>query len=79
VKKVVGLHIVECDNSDSGSSCIMVSEGDYITLESNRVYLVREVGADGMVRCVSPANPIHEPKVISIDEANEGLIRQCRY
>lgn len=67
----------EYDGSDGDSSSIMVSEGDFITLESNRVYRVSAIGEDGMVRCVSPANPINEPIVISIDEANEALSRQC--
>jgi hypothetical protein len=67
----------EYNVSDGDSSSIMVSEGDFITLKSNRVYHVSAIGEDGMVRCVSPANPINEPIVISIDEANEALSRQC--
>jgi hypothetical protein len=56
----------------------MVSEGDYITLASNRVYVVSEVGEDGKVRCVSPANPVNDPIEISIEEANAALSRQCK-
>jgi hypothetical protein len=80
LKKCFGRIAGECDSSgsDSDSSCMMVSEGDYITLQSERVYVVREVREDGTVRCVSPANPINEPIVLSIEEANEALSRQCK-
>jgi hypothetical protein len=78
VKKVVGKVTGDDDSGDSDSSSIMVAEGDFITLESNRVYLVSEVGHDGTVRCVSPANQTNEPIVISIEEANQAFSRMCK-
>jgi hypothetical protein len=60
--------------SDTDSSLIMVAQGDYVTLETDKVYVVTEVNDnDGTVRCVSPANPISNPIVISIEEAIEAL------
>jgi hypothetical protein len=78
VNKVLGKIPTDFDCSDSDASSFMVSEGDFITLPSNRVYVVKDIGEDGMVRCVSPANSITEPIFISIEEANEGLRKQCR-
>jgi hypothetical protein len=62
---------------DSDSSCIAVNEGDYITLPGPKVYIVQEITREGTVRCVSPANPINEPLVITLEEANEAYQRQC--
>jgi hypothetical protein len=43
------------------------------------MYRVTEVNdSEGTVRCVSPANPINDPIVISMEEAIEALNRQCR-
>jgi hypothetical protein len=56
----------------------MVSQGDYVTPESDKVYRVTEVNnSEGMVRCVSPGYPINDPIVISMEKATEELNRQC--
>lgn len=64
--------------SDSDSSSVFVSKGDYLTLEGSRVYLVSDIGTDGTVRCVSPANAVNDPIDITMEEAIAGLLRQCR-
>jgi hypothetical protein len=65
------------DLSDSGSSGIFVSKGDYLTLEGSRVYKVDAVCGDGTVRCVSPGEPVNDPIEITREEAIAGLLRQC--
>jgi hypothetical protein len=68
----------DSDGSDTDSSIIMVAEGDFITLDCDRVYKVKEVLDNGTVRCVSPANEINDPILISLEEANVALSRQYR-
>jgi hypothetical protein len=71
VQKVLSGTPSECYVSDTDSSMMMVSEGDFLTLNS-KVYIVKEL-CNGTVRCESPTNPVNEPIVISIEEANEAL------
>jgi hypothetical protein len=78
IHKILSSEPVEADVLDADSSVIMVSVGDFITLECDKVYKVREINTDGTVWCVSPANPINELILILLAEANEGLNRQCR-
>jgi hypothetical protein len=68
----------DSDASNTDSSIIMVAEGDFITLDCDRVYKVKEVLGNGTVRCVSPANEINDSILISMEEANEALNRQYR-
>jgi hypothetical protein len=63
--------------SDSDSSGVFVSKGDYLTLEDSRVYLVDFVRGDGTVRCVSPVNAVNNPIDIPMNEVVAGLLRQC--
>jgi hypothetical protein len=63
--------------SDTDSSILMVSQGDYITLDCNKVYVVTDVNDNGTVRCVSLAHPVNEPIFTSLKEVNEALNRQC--
>jgi hypothetical protein len=77
VKQVIGRAVDDGNASDSDSSGIVISSGDYITLEGPRVYLVHEVTEEGMVRCVSPANAVNEPITITMDEAMVAWLRQC--
>jgi hypothetical protein len=77
VKQVIGRAVELGEVSDSDSSCMIVSTGDYITLDGPRVYKVHEITDDGMVRCVSPITGMNDPITISMDEAVNGLLRQC--
>jgi hypothetical protein len=77
VNQVIGRTVDCSEASDSDSSCVIVSTGDYITLDGPRVYKVKEVTQEGMVRCVSPINGMNEAITISMDEAITGLLRQC--
>jgi hypothetical protein len=77
VNQVIGRTIDVSEASDSDSSCVIVSTGDYITLDGPRVYKVKEVTQGGMVRCVSPINHLNKVITISMDEAITGLLRQC--
>jgi hypothetical protein len=65
------------DHSDSESLCIIVAEGDYITLPGSRVYIALEITRERTVRCVSPSNPVNEPITVTLEEANKSLLRQC--
>lgn len=65
------------DHSDSSSSGVIVSKGDYLTLDGPRVYVVTDVHGDGTVRCVSPFNAINDPIDITMEEAIAGVLRQC--
>jgi hypothetical protein len=56
----------------------MVAKGDFITLEGDKVYQVKDVYTDGIVRCVSPANAVNESIIITLAEANKCLSRQRR-
>jgi hypothetical protein len=77
VRKLLNRNDGDCEvGSDTDSSILMVSQGDYITLDCNKVYVVTDVNDNGTVRCVSPANPVNDPIFISLEEANEGLNRQ---
>jgi hypothetical protein len=78
VRKLLGKVVVDGEASDSESSGLVVSEGDYITLEGPKVYVISEVAADGTVRCVSPSFPVNEPIVLTMEEATEALLRACR-
>jgi hypothetical protein len=77
LKELMNPDTSDGDSSDSGSSGIFVSKGDYLTLEGSRVYLVTEINCDGTVRCVSPANAVNVPFDITMDEAIAGLLKQC--
>jgi hypothetical protein len=77
VKQVIGRAVDDGEASNSESSGVVISSGDYITLEGPRVYLVQEVTEEGIVCCVSPANAVNEPITISMDEAMVGWLRQC--
>jgi hypothetical protein len=76
VQKVFGMN--KCNVSDTDSSVMMVSEGDFLTLDSNKVYIVTEVVGNGTVRCVSPTNPVNDPIVISVEEATQAFNRQYK-
>jgi hypothetical protein len=79
VRKIFWTNIGDSNGSDTDSSVIMVSTRDFITLDSDKVYRVKEVLANGIVRCVSPANEINDPIVISsLAETNDELSRQYR-
>jgi hypothetical protein len=78
VRKLFVRTVGDSDGSDTDSSIIMVAEGDFITLDCDRVYKVKEVLDNGTVRCVSPANEINDPILISLEEANVALSRQYR-
>jgi hypothetical protein len=77
VNHVIGRTVNVSEASDSDSSCVIVSTGDYITLDGPRVYKVKEVTQEGMVRCISPINGLNEAITISMDKAVTGLLRQC--
>jgi hypothetical protein len=76
VHKVLGSNVSYV--SDTDSSFLMVSEGDFLTLDNDKVYVVRDVLGDGTVRCESPSHPINDPIVISVEEANEALNRKYK-
>jgi hypothetical protein len=78
LSRLVGSHTREVFVSDSDSSCVGVTEGDYITLPGPKVYVVQEINMDGTVRCVSPANPVNDPLIITIEQANEAYQLQCK-
>jgi hypothetical protein len=69
--------ISDCDQSDSDTSGIIVSEGDYITLPGPRVYVIDYVNCNGTVRYVSPTNGVNDPIDITMEQAIEGLLLQC--
>jgi hypothetical protein len=56
---------------------MIVAEGDYIRLPGSWVYIVQEITREGTVRCVSPSNLVNDPIIVSLEEANEGLLQQC--
>jgi hypothetical protein len=76
-RQVIGRGGDDGNSSDSESSGLVISSGDYITLEGPRVYLVKEVTDEGMVRCVSPCNGLNDHITITMDEAMVGWLRQC--
>lgn len=78
VHKVLSSNPSECYVSDTDSSILMVSEGDFITLDNDKVYVVKELVGNGTVRCESPSHPINEPIVITVAEANEALHRKYK-
>jgi hypothetical protein len=49
VRKIFWTNLGDANGSDTDSSVIMVSEGDFITLDSDKVYRVKEVLANGTV------------------------------
>jgi hypothetical protein len=77
VKELLCGSVSDGDQSDSASLGIIVSKGDYLTLPGKRVYLVTDVHGNGTVRCVSPSNAVNDPIDITMEEAIEGLLRQC--
>jgi hypothetical protein len=58
------------------SESIVVSTGDYLTLDGPRFVVVTDVTDDGRVRCISPNNSDTESVYIAMNEAKEGLLRQ---
>jgi hypothetical protein len=79
VKRILNKASSNSDGSLDSDSILMVLKGQYLTLDSDKVYIVTEVNCNGTVRCVSPSNPINEPIEITIEEANDALNRQCGF
>jgi hypothetical protein len=61
--------------SGSEASELIVNEGDYITLQGWKLYVVTSLLPDGTVRCESPSFPINDPIVITMKEATKALMR----
>jgi hypothetical protein len=77
IKQLLGKVVDDSVESDSDSSSIFVSKGNYITLDGPKVYQVLEDQDDGTVRCVSSSSPVNDPINNSMETALDGLKRQC--
>jgi uncharacterized protein (DUF111 family) len=78
VRKLFLTNLGDFEASDTDSSIIMVAKDDFITLNTDKVYRVEEVVGNGTVRCASPANPVNDPIVITLELANKALSRQYK-